>query len=187
MSWFHYSVGHIGAASFSCVRRAYDPCFCLSRRRRVQKTTVGWEFLLYCVRSQHTCIQKFRWEMIAVNREKWYNSKILPLGDIGNYYYGQGHPMKPHRIRMTHNLLLNYGLYRKMEIYVSFLFLFLSAQIFFYRFYFICSDRIKQPPMRWLNSIRTIIFDFCDPFGPTTCRSTTNKCKDVSCNSFIST
>ena len=39
--------------------------------------------------------------------------------DIGNNYYGQGHPMKPHRIRMTHNLLLNYGLYRKMEIYVS--------------------------------------------------------------------
>ena len=30
-------------------------------------------------------------------------------GDVGNYYYGQGHPMKPHRIRMTHNLLLNYG------------------------------------------------------------------------------
>lgn len=25
--------------------------------------------------------------------------------------------MKPHRIRMTHNLVLNYGLYRKMEIY----------------------------------------------------------------------
>lgn len=40
------------------------------------------------------------------------------VGDVGNYYYGQGHPMKPHRIRMTHNLLLNYGLYRKMEIYV---------------------------------------------------------------------
>jgi histone deacetylase 1/2 len=38
-------------------------------------------------------------------------------GEIGNYYYGQGHPMKPHRIRMAHNLILNYGLYRKMEIY----------------------------------------------------------------------
>ena len=25
--------------------------------------------------------------------------------------------MKPHRIRMTHNLLVNYGLYRKMQIY----------------------------------------------------------------------
>lgn len=44
----------------------------------------------------------------------------FPQGDVGNYYYGQGHPMKPHRIRMTHNLLLNYGLYRRMEIYVSF-------------------------------------------------------------------
>lgn len=38
-------------------------------------------------------------------------------GDVGNYYYGQGHPMKPHRIRMTHNLLVNYGLYRKMQIF----------------------------------------------------------------------
>jgi len=37
--------------------------------------------------------------------------------DIGNFYYGNGHPMKPHRIRMTHNLLLNYGLYKKMEIF----------------------------------------------------------------------
>jgi histone deacetylase 1/2 len=27
--------------------------------------------------------------------------------------------MKPHRIRMTHNLILNYGLYRKMEVYVG--------------------------------------------------------------------
>lgn len=43
---------------------------------------------------------------------------VFIAGDVGNYYYGQGHPMKPHRIRMTHNLLLNYGLYRKMEIYV---------------------------------------------------------------------
>eukprot|EP00049_Salpingoeca_infusionum_P018273 m.356486 g.356486 ORF g.356486 m.356486 type:complete len:510 (-) comp17552_c0_seq1:385-1914(-) len=38
-------------------------------------------------------------------------------GDVGNYYYGPGHPMKPHRIRMAHNLLLNYGLYKKMEVY----------------------------------------------------------------------
>ena len=37
--------------------------------------------------------------------------------DVGNYYYGVGHPMKPHRIRMTHNLLLNYGLYKKMHVY----------------------------------------------------------------------
>lgn len=28
-----------------------------------------------------------------------------------------GHPMKPHRVRMTHNLVVNYGLYRKMEVF----------------------------------------------------------------------
>jgi hypothetical protein len=26
--------------------------------------------------------------------------------------------MKPQRLRMTHNLILNYGLYKKMEVYV---------------------------------------------------------------------
>ncbi|BAS77633.1 Os02g0215200 [Oryza sativa Japonica Group] len=30
--------------------------------------------------------------------------------EVGNYYYGQGHPMKPHRVRMTHALLAHYGL-----------------------------------------------------------------------------
>ena len=37
--------------------------------------------------------------------------------EVGNYYYGQGHPMKPHRIRMTHSLLLHYGLHHKLEIF----------------------------------------------------------------------
>lgn len=44
--------------------------------------------------------------------------------DVGNYAYVSGHPMKPHRIRMTHSLVMNYGLYKKMEIYVSILFWF---------------------------------------------------------------
>ncbi|KAH0704551.1 hypothetical protein KY285_018829 [Solanum tuberosum] len=35
---------------------------------------------------------------------------------IGEYYYGQGHLMKPHRIRVAHNLILNYNLHHKMEI-----------------------------------------------------------------------
>jgi histone deacetylase 1/2 len=39
--------------------------------------------------------------------------------DVGNYAYVSGHPMKPHRMRMAHSLILNYGLYKKMEIYVS--------------------------------------------------------------------
>ncbi|CAL0305113.1 unnamed protein product [Lupinus luteus] len=35
---------------------------------------------------------------------------------IGDYYYGQGHPMKPHRIRMAHNLIIHYNLHRRMRI-----------------------------------------------------------------------
>ncbi|KNG89149.1 histone deacetylase RPD3 [Aspergillus nomiae NRRL 13137] len=37
--------------------------------------------------------------------------------DVGNFAYVSGHPMKPHRMRMAHSLILNYGLYKKMEIY----------------------------------------------------------------------
>ncbi|KAK8034090.1 putative histone deacetylase RpdA [Apiospora rasikravindrae] len=37
--------------------------------------------------------------------------------DIGNFAYVAGHPMKPHRIRLAHSLIMNYGVYKKMEIY----------------------------------------------------------------------
>ncbi|KAJ7545844.1 hypothetical protein O6H91_08G012700 [Diphasiastrum complanatum] len=36
--------------------------------------------------------------------------------EVGNFYYGPGHPMKPHRIRMTHSLLMHYGVHQKMEM-----------------------------------------------------------------------
>jgi histone deacetylase 1/2 len=39
--------------------------------------------------------------------------------DIGNHAYVTGHPMKPHRIRLAHSLIMQYDLYQKMEIYVS--------------------------------------------------------------------
>lgn len=47
------------------------------------------------------------------------NSRVSYFYDdrIGSYYYGQGHPMKPHRLKLTHNLLIEYGLYKKMEVY----------------------------------------------------------------------
>ena len=37
--------------------------------------------------------------------------------DVGHHYYGPGHPMKPFRMKLAHHLILNYGLYRKMECY----------------------------------------------------------------------
>jgi len=39
--------------------------------------------------------------------------------DIGNYAYMTGHPMKPHRIRLAHSLVMNYGIYKFLEVYVS--------------------------------------------------------------------
>ena len=37
--------------------------------------------------------------------------------DIGQFYYGHGHPMKPHRVRMAHSLVLHYGLYAQMDCF----------------------------------------------------------------------
>lgn len=55
--------------------------------------------------------------------EFWSEMCIMKysLASVGNYYYGQGHVMKPNRIRMTHHLLLNYGVWRDLNIFVSFL------------------------------------------------------------------
>lgn len=53
--------------------------------------------------------------------------KSINAGDVGNVYFGPNHPMKPHRLCMTHSLVLSYGLHKKMEIFVSLPpFLFLS-------------------------------------------------------------
>lgn len=37
--------------------------------------------------------------------------------DVGNFHYGTGHPMKPHRLSVIHSLVLNYGLHKRMQIY----------------------------------------------------------------------
>ncbi|GFR43441.1 hypothetical protein Agub_g4523 [Astrephomene gubernaculifera] len=36
--------------------------------------------------------------------------------DIGDFYYGQGHPMKPHRVRLAHCLVTRYDLWPHMDI-----------------------------------------------------------------------
>eukprot|EP01116_Phalansterium_solitarium_P024049 TRINITY_DN868_c0_g7_i1.p1 TRINITY_DN868_c0_g7~~TRINITY_DN868_c0_g7_i1.p1 ORF type:complete len:432 (+),score=153.89 TRINITY_DN868_c0_g7_i1:107-1402(+) len=37
--------------------------------------------------------------------------------NVGNFHFGANHPMKPHRLALTHNLILHYGLYKKMQVY----------------------------------------------------------------------
>lgn len=46
------------------------------------------------------------------------DKKVLYLYDpeVGCYHYSRGHPMKPLRVQMTHSLIVNYGLYKMMDI-----------------------------------------------------------------------
>lgn len=38
---------------------------------------------------------------------------------IGKFQYGKEHPMKPKRIAMAHNLIVNLGFYRHLDVYLS--------------------------------------------------------------------
>jgi len=48
-----------------------------------------------------------------------FNKKVLFYfdDDIGTYQYAPGHPMKPFRVAMTNEIVKNYGLYPKLDIY----------------------------------------------------------------------
>lgn len=39
--------------------------------------------------------------------------------EFETFYFGQNHPMKPHRLAMTHHLVLGYGLHKKLQVFVS--------------------------------------------------------------------
>ncbi len=43
----------------------------------------------------------------------FYNS------EIGKFYYGKDHPMKPKRIAMTHSLIVNTGLIKHLDVYTA--------------------------------------------------------------------
>jgi hypothetical protein len=36
--------------------------------------------------------------------------------DLGDFYYGPTHPMKPHRVRMAHDLIVRYDLYKHLQV-----------------------------------------------------------------------
>lgn len=47
------------------------------------------------------------------------NQKVIYFWDseVGKFHYGPGHPMKPQRLAMTHSLVFNYNLHKKMDIF----------------------------------------------------------------------
>jgi len=47
-------------------------------------------------------------------RVSYYYDSAVP-----NHHYGPGHPMKPQRLRLTHELVLSYGLFRRMDMLKS--------------------------------------------------------------------
>lgn len=50
----------------------------------------------------------------AQHRVAYYHDDM-----VGTIYYGQQHPMKPHRVAMTHNLVVNYKMDEQMDVFVS--------------------------------------------------------------------
>lgn len=36
---------------------------------------------------------------------------------VGYYHFGPGHPMKPYRLTLTHDLILHYGLANRMKVF----------------------------------------------------------------------
>lgn len=44
---------------------------------------------------------------------------MLYIADVGCYSYGASHPMKPHRMKMTHELVSAYNMLDKMTVTVS--------------------------------------------------------------------
>ena len=54
------------------------------------------------------------WGMTRIHAQ---GSRSVLAGEFETFYFGQNHPMKPHRLAMTHHLVLGYGLHKKMDVY----------------------------------------------------------------------
>ena len=55
---------------------------------------------------------------VVVSGRKMSKKRVSYFYDpeVGNFHYGANHPMKPHRLALTHDLVIGYGLYRKMSV-----------------------------------------------------------------------
>ena len=72
-----------------------------------------------CFAQQVSTLMKSFWPQLGVtNVQACKLPQVAYFYDpeIGSYYYGPGHPMKPHRLRLTHNLVVHYGLANLMEV-----------------------------------------------------------------------
>ena len=54
---------------------------------------------------------------MEVSYKKGKKVAYLYNPELGRYYYGKNHPMKPKRVAMAHSLITNFGLYRELDVY----------------------------------------------------------------------
>lgn len=57
-------------------------------------------------------MQFFRAAFFLMRRIAYFYSP-----DSGNFHYGAGHPMKPHRVAVTHSIVFAYGLHHHMDVF----------------------------------------------------------------------
>ena len=64
----------------------------------------------------------FRWSLFNEFRLNYFILRSFIVSYVRIYwqplfYYGPSHPMKPHRLKLAHHLILSYGLYKQMDCY----------------------------------------------------------------------
>lgn len=79
------------------------------------------------------CFSRLLYQPLLPASKAWYQAKawnwqqiisvpfhkpICGADEVSGLYYGPKHPMKPHRITMTHHLVLAYELHDKFDMYV---------------------------------------------------------------------
>lgn len=145
-------------------------CCTSQSRREIEHNSFHLMFFIYfyCkLRSSGGNVFK-RSNCVLLSR---YTDRLLNLrllGDLPNYYYGPGHPMKPQRLRLTHNLLLTYKLYRFLEVYVC-----RCSLFWFFR------NRTKHQPRSWSAFTRRIILIFWATLTLALSIATKIPCKNV--------
>lgn len=62
---------------------------------------------------------------LCIVRTKFNIDQLRLIGRVVMVLFpgsGAGHPMKPHRLSLTHSLVLHYGLYKKMMVRLDLLY-----------------------------------------------------------------
>ena len=77
------------------------------------------------------------------------NNTTLYSVSFNVLFTGQGHPMKPHRISLTHSLVLHYGLHKKMKVKTENNIKLFEWLILLWHWH--CNSLTLKPVLNWVN------------------------------------